>query len=93
MVKYSNNRPAKAAGKEGISGISLSVISYMGTQGKYRALNKLFSWADLPDIDDHAPEEEPTNEGWWPVLEIQLAPEWWGAPSQGCDCRLHLSDA
>ena len=68
MVKYSNNRPAKAAGKEGISGISLSVISYMGTQGKYRALNKLLSCADLPDIDDHAPQEEP-------VLEIQLPPE------------------
>ena len=76
--KYSKNRPAALVQGKHVKGVSLSVISYLASQGKYQVdKNQLFDWYLLPD---EAPEEEEEEEedgqtlGWWPVLQIELDP-------------------
>ena len=73
--KYSNNQPAaKVEGKD-VTGVSLKVVSYLATQGKYHTQkNQLWDWWVLPDDVPEEEEGHGDDLGWWPVLQVELDP-------------------
>ena len=72
-IRATDLQPRRRA--KDVTGVSLKVVSYLVTQGKYQAQkNQLWDWWVL--LDDVPEEEEGHGDdlGWRPVLQVELGP-------------------
>ena len=73
----------------GIKGLRLGMVSYRG-DGKYDN-SRFWFWDDVPDWDgqslNDSDDEElldpPAGQGWWPVIAIDLLPQFMGYKATG----------
>ena len=77
MVKVSENKAALKISRTSIKGTRVALVSYKGS-GKYEEENRLVCFDEIPDSDELVRDDYvertriPQNQGWWPVVIVDV---------------------